>query len=117
MTGENGTVINVKEVEHREAGNTCCDVQSKRETQTSTPSLSTLKRVLGFPRDAKAVRQSELVDCAVMNSANVCISVFSLFLTPFITQTSAIQGTNRPWGSSINLRLGISVLGAPAKHP
>lgn len=64
------------------AGTIRWDVPPKEETQTNTPSLSTLKEMFGFPTDGKEARRSESVDFAVMKSESVVIYAISLSVIP-----------------------------------
>lgn len=59
-------------------GTTRWDAPSKRETRTDIQSLSTLKRMFGFPTDTEAAHKSESVHFAVMSLDRVGTSAFSL---------------------------------------
>lgn len=97
----------------REAGTTCCDGPSERESQMNNMSLSTLRQVFGFPTDANLERQSTSVDCAQINSTSVGISALSLSVIPDIMHISKIKGMKGPLGSSIILKSVVSVVNAP----
>lgn len=71
-----------KKPKHREAGTTCFDVPCILETRSSTPSLSTLKSVFGFPTDTTAERKSNYVYCAKINSAGICVTHWSASRCP-----------------------------------
>lgn len=90
-------------------------VLSKREAPANIPSLTTLKRVYGFPTYAKLTRKSESVGCAVKNSNNVGISAILLSLMPEIMLASGRNGTKRPLGFLKTFRLDFIVEGAQAK--
>lgn len=66
--------------------------------------------------EAKADRQSPLVDCAEKSSPSVDISALSLSAIPIIMQISVMEGQNGPSGSLMNSKLAISICGALAKN-
>lgn len=64
----------------------------------------------------KAAWQFELLDCAVMNPANVDTSAFSLSVMPAIMQKFVIKETKVSLGSPMASRSDGSVKGAHKKY-
>lgn len=89
---------------------------TRKKTRSNTPSLSTLKAVLGFPTDANAKRQYASVDYAGKNPASIGSSVFPLSVMRAIKKTSGMKETIALLVFSMNLKSATSVCGACAKY-
>lgn len=71
--------------------------------------------MFGFPTEAKAVRDVELVDCTVINSGSVGTLAFSLSVRPTTRQTSGKKEAKEPLGSLMASSLDSTVDGAFAR--
>lgn len=74
-----------------------------------------LRRVFGFPTDAKVAWQSESVACAVVNTDSVGIFAFSLLVMTAKKRASKIKGTMRPPVSFMVFSLDLTIKGAHAR--
>lgn len=81
-------------------------MQSKEKYRTSTPSLSKMNPVLGFPIDAVPEGQYESVDGAAIDSERVSISTISISVIPEIAQIVGMRWKRRPLGSSMDCSSG-----------